>query len=104
MSPTDLRHATIFVKPLLGQDEEAVLKSASHAHRLSAALRSPAGCGTKYASQAQSPRDESFDEGHIDNLLRSANVRRISRGMIELDAPMRAIGCRAELLRTWREH
>ena len=26
MSP-DLRHATVFVKPLLGQDEEAVLKA-----------------------------------------------------------------------------
>jgi len=32
MSP-DLRHATVFVKPLLGQDEEQVLKALRHLYQ-----------------------------------------------------------------------
>ena len=73
MSP-DLRHATVFVKPLLGQDEEVVLKALRTntaflqrevAHRVR----------TKYAAKLKFLLDESFDEGsHIDRLLRSEHV------------------------------
>ena len=73
MSP-DLRHATVFVKPLLGQDEEVVLKALRTntaylqrevAHRVR----------MKYAAKLKFIGDESFDEGsHIDQLLRSPKV------------------------------
>jgi ribosome-binding factor A len=73
MSP-DLRHATVFVKPLLGQDEEAVLtalrqntaylqREAAHRVRM------------KYAAKLKFRADESFDTGtHIDALLRDKHV------------------------------
>ena len=73
MSP-DLRHATVFVKPLLGKDEEAVLKALRTntaylqrevAHRVK----------MKYAAKLKFLGDESFDEGsHIDQLLRAPKV------------------------------
>jgi ribosome-binding factor A len=73
MSP-DLRHATVFVKPLLGQDEEAVLKALRQntaylqrevAHRVR----------MKYAARLKFIIDESFDEStHIDRILRSEKV------------------------------
>ena len=73
MSP-DLRHATVFVKPLLGEDEEAVLK----ALRTNTAYlqREVAGrVRMKYAAKLKFLADESFDEGsHIDRLLRSSHV------------------------------
>ena len=73
MSP-DLRHATVFVKSLLGQDEEAVLK----ALRTNTAYlqREVAGrVRMKYAAKLKFRADESFDEGsHIDRLLRSEHV------------------------------
>jgi ribosome-binding factor A len=73
MSP-DLRHATVFVKPLLGQDEDVVLK----ALRQNTAFlqREVAGrVRTKYAAKLKFVPDESFDEGtHIDRLLRSEKV------------------------------
>ena len=75
MSP-DLRHATVFVKSLLGRDEEAVLKALRTntaylqrevAHRIQ----------TKYAAKLKFLSDESFDEGsHIDALLRKPEVAR----------------------------
>jgi ribosome-binding factor A len=75
MSP-DLRHATVFVKPLLGKDEEAVLKALRTntaylqrevAHRVK----------MKYAAKLKFLADESFDEGsHIDRLLRDPKVAR----------------------------
>ena len=75
MSP-DLRHATVFVKPLLGKDEEAVLKALRTntaylqrecAHRIR----------MKYAAKLKFLVDESFDEGsHIDQLLRDPHVAR----------------------------
>jgi ribosome-binding factor A len=75
MSP-DLRHATVFVKPLLGADEEQVLK----ALRTNTAFlqRSVATrVNTKYAAKLKFLADESFDEGsHIDALLRSPKVAR----------------------------
>jgi ribosome-binding factor A len=73
MSP-DLRHATAFVKPLLGADEAAVLK----ALRTNTAYlqRSVASrVNTKYAAKLKFIADESFDEGsHIDRLLRNPKV------------------------------
>lgn len=75
MSP-DLRHATVFVKPLLGKDEAAVLKALRTntaylqrevAHRVK----------MKYAARLKFIADESFDEGsHIDTLLRDPHVAR----------------------------
>jgi ribosome-binding factor A len=73
MSP-DLRHATAFVKPLLGQDEETVLKALrTHTAHLQRAVASRVN--TKYAAKLKFLADESFDEGsHIDTLLRSPKV------------------------------
>ena len=75
MSP-DLRHATVFVRPLLGKDEALVLK----ALRTNTAYlqREVAHRGqTKYAAKLKFLPDESFDEGsHIDALLRSEQVAR----------------------------
>jgi ribosome-binding factor A len=73
MSP-DLRHATVFVKPLLGQDEEAVLKALRT--NTSYLQREVAGrVRLKYAARLKFLADESFDEGsHIDRLLRSGHV------------------------------
>lgn len=75
MSP-DLRHATVFVKSLLGRDEEAVLKALRTntaylqrevAHRIR----------MKYAAKLKFLPDESFDEAsHIDALLRDPKVAR----------------------------
>lgn len=73
MSP-DLRHATCFVKALLGKDEEAVIK----ALRTNTAYlqREVAGrVQTRYAAKLKFVADESFDEGsHIDRLLRAPHV------------------------------
>tara|TARA_Y100000815_G_scaffold1380_1_gene1180 strand:- start:1405 stop:1809 length:405 start_codon:yes stop_codon:yes gene_type:complete len=75
MSP-DLRHATVFVKPLLGKDEEAVIKALRTntaylqrevAHRVK----------MKYAAKLKFLADESFEEAsHIDQLLRDPKVVR----------------------------
>lgn len=75
MSP-DLRHATVFVKPLLGANEEKVLAA------LKANVRYLKGevarrVNTKYAANLKFLADQSFDEGsHIDALLRSPVVAR----------------------------
>ena len=73
MSP-DLRHATVFVKPLLGQDEGAVLKAL---RQNTAFLQREVArrVRTKYAARLKFVADESFDEGgHIDKLLRSPKI------------------------------
>ena len=75
MSP-DLRHATAFVKPLLGKDEAVVLKAlrTNTAYLQSEVARR---VNTKYAAKLKFLADESFDEGsHIDQLLRSEKVAR----------------------------
>ena len=75
MSP-DLRHATVFVKPLLGADEEAVIKAlrTNTAYLQSQVARR---VNTKYAAKLKFLPDESFDEGgRIDSLLRSPAVSR----------------------------
>jgi ribosome-binding factor A len=75
MSP-DLRHATVFVRSLGGEDEEAVLAALRRhgrflkgevAHRMT----------TKYAADLKFLRDESFAESSkIDELLRSPRIAR----------------------------
>ncbi len=75
MSP-DLRHATVFVKSLLGRDEEAVLKAL---HTNTAYLQREVAhrVQNKYAAKLKFLADESFDEGsHIDALLRRPEVAR----------------------------
>jgi ribosome-binding factor A len=75
MSP-DLRHATAFVKPLLGREEEAVLK----ALRTNTAFLQREVARTiklRFAPKLKFIADESFDEGsHIDTLLRAPKVAR----------------------------
>ncbi len=73
MSP-DLRHATVFIKALLGQNEDAVLKAlrtntAFLQREVATAVR------MKYAAKLKFLADESFDEaGHITQLLRDPHV------------------------------
>ena len=75
MSP-DLKHAIVFVKPLLGADEEKVLK----ALRTNTAYfqREVANrVNLKYAARIKFLADGSFDEGaRIDALLRDPKVAR----------------------------
>lgn len=75
MSP-DLRHATVFVKPLLGADEEPVLK----ALRTNTAFFQKEVAGKlrlKYAAKIRFQSDESFDEAsRIDALLADPKVKR----------------------------
>lgn len=73
MSP-DLRHATVFVKPLLGRDEEAVLKAL---RQNTAYLQREVASRVrmKYAAKLKFIGDESFDEAsHIEALLRDPHV------------------------------
>jgi ribosome-binding factor A len=75
MSP-DLRHATVFVKPLLGADEAEVLAALKRNARY---LRGEVSrrVNTKYAADLKFLADESFEEGgHIDALLRSPAIAR----------------------------
>ncbi len=75
MSP-DLRHATVFVKPLLGRDEAAVLvalrtNTAYLQKSVAAKLR------MKYAARLKFLADDSFDEAsHIAALLADPKVAR----------------------------
>jgi ribosome-binding factor A len=75
MSP-DLRHATVFVKPLLGEDEAVVLKAlrtntAFFQREVASRVK------LKYAARLKFLADESFDEGsRIDSLLRDPKVAR----------------------------
>ncbi len=75
MSP-DLRHATVFVRPLLGKNMEPVLKAL---RTNTAYLQSEVAkrVQMKYAAKLKFLADESFDEGgHIDTLLRDPKVAR----------------------------
>ncbi|NLR37554.1 30S ribosome-binding factor RbfA [Novosphingobium sp. ERW19] len=75
MSP-DLRHATVFVKALLGKDEEVVLKAlrtntAYFQREVAQRLR------LKYAAKLKFLPDESFDEAsRIERLLSDPKVLR----------------------------
>ncbi|WP_136161809.1 30S ribosome-binding factor RbfA [Sphingomonas flavalba] len=73
MSP-DLRHATAFVKPLLGADEDKVLKAlrTNTAYLQGEVARR---VNAKYAAKLKFLADGSFDEGsHIDAVLRRPHV------------------------------
>ncbi|MDE2406106.1 MAG: 30S ribosome-binding factor RbfA [Sphingomonadales bacterium] len=75
MSP-DLRHAAVFVKPLLGADEDEVLK-ALRTHTAYFQKEVAARLKTKYAAKIRFLPDESFDEAsRIDALLADPRVRR----------------------------
>ena len=75
MSP-DLRHAVVFVKPLLGRDEEVVLK-ALRTNTAYLQREVASRVQNKYAAKLKFLADESFDEGsHIDALLRRPQVAR----------------------------
>lgn len=75
MSP-DLRHASVYVKPLLGSDESEVIKAlrtntAFFQREVAQRLK------LKYAAKIKFLPDESFDEaGRIDALLADPRVRR----------------------------
>ena len=73
MSP-DLRHATVFVKPLLGADEAAVIK----ALRTNTAFFQKEVAGRmsmKYAAKLKFLPDESFDTAeHVEKLLNDPKV------------------------------
>ena len=75
MSP-DLRHATVFVKPLLGADEDLVLK----ALRTNTAYFQKEVAGKlklRFAARLKFLGDESFDEAsRIDALLADPKVQR----------------------------
>ena len=75
MSP-DLRHATAYVKPLLGADEDLVLK----ALRTNIAFFQKQVAGRmklKYAAKLKFLADESFDEAsRIESLLANPKVAR----------------------------
>ncbi len=75
MSP-DLRHATVFVKPLLGADEGEVLAALKRNVRY---LRGEVAkrVTLKFSAQLKFLPDESFDEAsRIDSLLRRPEVAR----------------------------
>jgi ribosome-binding factor A len=75
MSP-DLRHATVFVKALLGKDEEAVLK-ALRTNTAYLQREVAKRIKTRFAAKLKFLSDESFEEGsHIDSLLRDPKVAR----------------------------
>jgi len=83
MSP-DLRHATVFVKPLLGKEEDAVLKAlrTNTAYLQREVARR---VKMKYAAKLKFLADDSFDEGsHIDALLRDPKVARDLDGESEV--------------------
>ena len=75
MSP-DLRHAAVFVKPLLGSDEEAVVKAlrtntAFFQREVAQRLK------LRFAAKLKFLPDESFDvAGQIDKLLSDPRVAR----------------------------
>ena len=75
MSP-DLRHATVFVKPLLGADEDIVLK----ALRINTAYFQKEVAGRlklRFAAKLKFLGDESFDEAsRIEALLADPKVQR----------------------------
>ncbi len=75
MSP-DLRHATVFIKPLLGKDEEEVLK-ALRTNTAYLQREVAKRIKMKFAAKLKFLGDDSFEEGtHIDKILRSPTVAR----------------------------
>jgi ribosome-binding factor A len=74
MSP-DLRHATVFIKPLLGANEAAVLK-ALRTHTAFFQKEVASRVSMKYAAKIKFLADESFDQAtHIEKLLSAPKVQ-----------------------------
>jgi ribosome-binding factor A len=75
MSP-DLRHATVFVKPLLGANEDEVLAALKkHVKYLRGEVAKRVNL--KFSAQLKFLADESFDEAsHIDAVLRRPEIAR----------------------------
>jgi ribosome-binding factor A len=73
MSP-DLRHATVFVRPLLGADEGEVMQALKrHVRFLKGEVSRRVNI--RYAAELKFLPDQSFDEGsYIDRLLRDPKV------------------------------
>lgn len=79
MTP-DLRQATVFVKPLLGEAEEAVLK-ALRTHTAYFQREVAQRLKLKFAAKIRFQPDESFDEAsRIDALLNDPRVKRDLQG------------------------
>ncbi|TXC72918.1 30S ribosome-binding factor RbfA [Sphingomonas ginsenosidivorax] len=75
MSP-DLRHATAFVKPLLGKDEAVVIK-ALRTNTAFLQRQVAQRVQARFAAKLKFIADESFDEGtHIEQLLRQPDIAR----------------------------
>lgn len=75
MSP-DLRIATVYVKPLLGEDEEAVLK-ALRTHTAFFQREVAQRLKLRFAAKIRFRSDETFDEAsRIDALLNDPRVKR----------------------------
>jgi len=75
MSP-DLKHATVFIKSLLGADEEAVLK-ALRTNTAYLQREVAKRVNLKFAAKLKFLADESFDEGsHIEAVLRRPEIAR----------------------------
>jgi len=75
MTP-DLRNATVYVKPLLGADEDEVVKALQ---RNTAYLQREVAkrLGLKFAAKLKFRADESFDEAdRIERLLSDPRVKR----------------------------
>jgi hypothetical protein len=95
MSP-DLRHATVFVKPLLGQDEEVVLKALrTHTAYLQ---REVARGDHQICRQAQIPRRRKLRRGrpHRRDPALAQGRQDLDGGMIRAGAPDDRRHCRAE--------
>ncbi|MEM1133151.1 MAG: 30S ribosome-binding factor RbfA [Pseudomonadota bacterium] len=82
MTP-DLRNATVYVKPLLGKDEDAILKAlrtntAFFQREVASRVR------TKYAAKLKFVADDSFDEAsRVEQLLNDPKVARDLGGETE---------------------
>jgi ribosome-binding factor A len=75
MSP-DLRHATAFVKPLLGKDEAVVIK-ALRTNTAFLQREVAQRVQARFAAKLKFIADASFDEGtHIDRLLKQPAIAR----------------------------
>jgi ribosome-binding factor A len=72
----DLRHATVFIKPLLGKDEEAVLK-ALRQNTAFLQRETARRVRLKYAAKLKFLPDVSFEAAtHIDGLLKADHIAR----------------------------
>jgi ribosome-binding factor A len=73
MSP-DLRHATVFVKPLLGENEDAVL-NALRTNTAFLQREVASRVRMKYAARLKFLADDSFDEAsHVAALLKNPHI------------------------------